>query len=84
MEKLAISSSGAETHENPTEAVEVVNILKEASSILGVHGSGISFFTGDNDGMVRCDVCFALHCEKDPGLASKDPFFLSHQTHYFL
>ena len=38
----------------------------------------MSFFPGEADGLVRCDSCFAMHCEKDPRLENKNPFFLGH------
>ena len=38
------------------------------------------FYQGkdDTDAIVRCDVCFDFHCDNDPSLSSKDPFFLGH------
>ena len=79
LEKMTISSQ-LTTEENLPEAVESLNIIKKASDIAGIYGSGISFFQGNGNqgGVVRCDVCFDTECDLDPSLASKDPFFLGH------
>ena len=75
---MAINSTQKGTLDTPTEAREAVNVLKSARNILGVSGSGITCFPVDDEGMVRCDVCFALFLENDPTLTGKDPFFICH------
>ena len=79
LEMMAISSQ-LTTEENLPEAVESLNIIKKASDIAGIYGSGISFFQGNGNqgGVVCCDVCFDTDCDLDPSLASKDSFFLGH------
>ena len=57
-----------------------LSILKSAKNLLEIEGSGISLFPGEADGLVRCDSCFAMHCDKNPQVASKDPFFLGHHN----
>ena len=74
MEKL---SFGSDDRDNLyCEDRNAVTILKNAKNILEIDGSGISFFPGEADGLVRCDSCFAMHCEKDPRLQNCDHFFL--------
>ena len=75
MEKMSISSTEKESFEIPTEATEAFNVLKGATNILDLHGLGITFFAGEDDGMIQCDIRFAMHCDNDPQLVGKDPFF---------
>ena len=67
---------------NPDEGFSedrnAVSVLKKANNLFEIDDSGISFFPGQSDGLVRCDSCFAMHCDKDPRLGHKDPFFLGH------
>ena len=75
---MAINPTEEDTLDTSTEATEVVNVLKSATNILGLNDSGITFFPGDDEGMVTCDVCFALFLKNDPTLTGKDPFFIYH------
>ena len=76
LEKLTISSS--HQNEELPEAVSAIGVIKGAHNITDTYGSWITFFPGEIEGIVRCDVCFAYNCENDPSLQSKDPFFVGH------
>ena len=82
IEKLKICSNDKDESPSllPPEANEVVNIIKSAKNILELHGSGITFFPGETEGLVRCDDCFMVHCQNDPSLSGKDPFFVHHKN----
>ena len=68
------------TQDNMPEAIDSLGVLKKASNITDINGSGISFYQGndDSDAIVRCDTCFEAECDNNPSLSSKDPFFLGH------
>ena len=52
--------------------------MKSSKNLLKIEGSGITFYPGQADGLVRCKSCFSMHCEKDQKIASKDSFSLGH------
>ena len=76
MEKMSFTSNNPD--EGFSEDRNAVSVLKKANNLFEIDGSGISFFPGQSDGLVRCDSCFAMHCDKDPRLGNKDSFFLGH------
>lgn len=80
MEKMSISATSSNEKEKVETPSEAFTILKRANNILDLEGSGLVFFPGEMEGMVRCDICFTMHCENDPRLVGKDPFFLSHSN----
>ena len=50
-------------------------IIKSASSITDIDGSGFEYFAGPLEGgLVRCKSCFNRLCENKPNVAQKNPF----------
>ena len=74
---MAINSTEKDTLDTPTEATEAVNVLKSAMNTRSEQIRNY-VFPGDDEGTVRCDVCFALFLDlfrfpTDPTLIGKGP-----------
>ena len=63
IEKLSLNPNSGQSV--PSESREAIDILQNASNLLDINGSGITFYPGDDEGMVRCDDCFAAHFSND-------------------
>eukprot|EP00112_Aurelia_sp_Birch-Aquarium-sp1_P004297 Seg1485.5 transcript_id=Seg1485.5/GoldUCD/mRNA.D3Y31 product="hypothetical protein" protein_id=Seg1485.5/GoldUCD/D3Y31 len=63
-----------------TEMAAAVKALKEASCLSDIDGTGFRFYPNEFDGgIVRCEVCFEMICEKHPNMSEQDPAFARHK-----
>eukprot|EP00794_Sanderia_malayensis_P011416 gene11416-12606_t len=73
LEKMEISKEEEKVHP-VSESAQAINILKQSYCLVDIDGSCFQFFPGEFDGgIVRCNTCFAMICEKNPALIGKDP-----------
>ena len=73
LQKLEITSNENNVEENK-DTTTAVTILKEATCLADIDGSGFKFYPGEFDGgLVRCEICFEMICEKHPALLDKNP-----------
>ena len=75
LEKMKISQEENKL-EPLTETAAAVKALKDAPCLSDIDGTGFRYYPNEFDGgIVRCEICFEMICEKHPIMREQDPAF---------